>query len=101
VLDLAVGIIIGAAFTAIVNSLVGDLIMPFISLATGGVDFTNLFVVLRAPAADLSTLEAARRQGQWCLPTARSFRRSSTSDHRVRDFLIVRQANKLRGAPAA
>ena len=41
VLDLAVGIIIGAAFTAIVNSLVGDLINPLIGLLTGGVDFTS------------------------------------------------------------
>jgi large conductance mechanosensitive channel len=41
VMDLAVGIIIGAAFTAIVNSLVGDLINPLIGLITGGVDFTS------------------------------------------------------------
>lgn len=41
VMDLAVGIIIGAAFTAIVNSLVGDLINPLIGLLTGGVDFTS------------------------------------------------------------
>jgi large conductance mechanosensitive channel len=46
VIDMAVGIIIGAAFTAIVKSMVADLINPFISLFTGGLDFTNLFVVL-------------------------------------------------------
>ena len=46
VMDMAVGIIIGAAFTAIVQSLVGDLINPIIGLFLGGVDFTNLFVVL-------------------------------------------------------
>ncbi len=46
VMDMAVGIIIGAAFTAIVKSLVSDLINPFISLFTGGMDFTNLFIVL-------------------------------------------------------
>jgi large conductance mechanosensitive channel len=45
-MDLAVGIIIGAAFTAIVNSLVQDLINPVIGLFTGGVDFSNLFVAL-------------------------------------------------------
>ena len=45
-MDLAVGIIIGAAFTAIVNSLVEDLINPVIGLFTGGVDFSNLFVAL-------------------------------------------------------
>ena len=42
VMDMAVGIIIGAAFTAIVTSLVEDLITPFISLFTGGIDFSNL-----------------------------------------------------------
>lgn len=46
VMDMAVGIIIGAAFTAIVTSLVGDLINPIISLATGGIDFSGLGVTL-------------------------------------------------------
>ncbi len=45
-MDLAVGIIIGAAFTAIVNSLVADLINPIIGIFTGGIDFSNLFVAL-------------------------------------------------------
>ncbi|MCL4143555.1 UNVERIFIED_CONTAM: hypothetical protein GTU68_012291 [Idotea baltica] len=48
VMDLAVGIIIGAAFTAIVSSLVGDLINPVIGLVLGGIDFTSMFVVLSA-----------------------------------------------------
>jgi large conductance mechanosensitive channel len=46
--DLAVGVIIGASFGAIVNSLVKDMIMPPISLLTGGLDFSNKFLVLRA-----------------------------------------------------
>lgn len=46
VVDLAVGVIIGTAFTAIVTSLVSDLLMPIIGLLTGGVDFTNWFVNL-------------------------------------------------------
>ncbi|HBN32206.1 MAG: large-conductance mechanosensitive channel protein MscL [Rhodobacterales bacterium] len=46
VMDMAVGIIIGAAFTAIVTSLVGDLINPIISLVTGGVDFSGLKIML-------------------------------------------------------
>src|SRR5215468_11927449 len=46
--DLAVGVIIGAAFGAIVNSLVKDVVMPPISLLTGGLDFSNKFVILRA-----------------------------------------------------
>ncbi|MEO1549300.1 MAG: large conductance mechanosensitive channel protein MscL [Pseudomonadota bacterium] len=46
VMDMAVGIIIGAAFTAIVTSLVGDLVNPIISLFMGGLDFSGLFVLL-------------------------------------------------------
>ena len=46
VMDMAVGIIIGGGFTAIVNSLVNDLVMPILSLLTGGYDFTKLSVVL-------------------------------------------------------
>ena len=46
--DLAVGIIVGAAFTGIINSLVKDVIMPPISLLTGGLDFSNKFAILRA-----------------------------------------------------
>src|SRR5438094_9592331 len=52
--DLAVGVIIGAAFGSIVNSLVNDVVMPPISLLTGGLDFSNKFVILRA-AKDGST----------------------------------------------
>jgi large conductance mechanosensitive channel len=46
--DLAVGVIIGAAFGSIVNSLVKDVVMPPVSLLTGGLDFSNKFLVLRA-----------------------------------------------------
>ncbi len=46
VMDMAVGIIIGGGFTAIVNSLVNDLVMPLLSVLTGGYDFTKLAVVL-------------------------------------------------------
>jgi len=61
VVDLAVGIIIGAAFTAIVNSLVGDLINPIIGLVTGGVDFSNLFINLGE--GDFASLAAAKDAG--------------------------------------
>ncbi len=50
VVDLAVGVIIGAAFTTIVGSLVKDIITPIIGLLTGGVDFSNLFITLKGPA---------------------------------------------------
>jgi large conductance mechanosensitive channel len=46
--DLAVGVIVGAAFSGIINSLVKDIVMPPLSLLTGGLDFSNKFVVLRA-----------------------------------------------------
>ena len=46
VMDLAVGVIIGGAFSTIVNSVVKDLIMPIVGLATGGLDFSNMFIRL-------------------------------------------------------
>lgn len=61
VVDMAVGIIIGAAFTAIVNSLVADLINPIIGVITGGLDFSNLFVNLGS--GDYATLAAAKEAG--------------------------------------
>ncbi len=59
VVDLAVGVIIGASFTGIVNSLVNDVVMPPIGLALGGVDFANFFVVLKGDHA-VDTLAAAK-----------------------------------------
>jgi large conductance mechanosensitive channel len=50
VVDLAVGVVIGAAFTGIVGSLVKDIITPIIGLLTGGVDFSNHFITLKGPA---------------------------------------------------
>jgi large conductance mechanosensitive channel len=63
VMDLAVGIIIGAAFTAIVGSLVNDLINPIIGLVLGGVDFSNMYVVLSGDVAAGVGLETARESG--------------------------------------
>ncbi|WP_407494482.1 large conductance mechanosensitive channel protein MscL [Pseudooceanicola sp. MF1-13] len=62
VMDMAVGIIIGAAFTAIVKSMVDDLINPIVGLFTGGVDFTNNFAVLSGDGT-YDSLEAAREAG--------------------------------------
>src|SRR5260370_19885876 len=61
VVDLAVGIILGAAFTTIVNSLVNDLLMPPLGLAIGGIDFSNFFVTLKGGSHP--TLEAAKAAG--------------------------------------
>ncbi len=63
VMDMAVGIIIGAAFTAIVSSLVADLINPIIGLFTGGLDFTNNYAVLAGDVPAGASLEAAREAG--------------------------------------
>ena len=65
VLDMAVGIIIGAAFGTIVTSLVADVIMPPIGLLLGGVDFANLFILLKAgsPAAPYASLADAQAAG--------------------------------------
>lgn len=60
VIDMAVGIVMGAAFTAIVNSMVGDLIMPVIGVLTSGVDFADKFVALDGQAyAGLAAAKAA------------------------------------------
>lgn len=61
VVDLAIAVIIGAAFGAIVNSLVKDIIMPVVGYALGGVDFTNLFIVLGG--GSYSTLADAQAAG--------------------------------------
>ncbi len=63
VMDMAVGIIIGAAFTAIVSSLVADLINPIIGLFMGGIDFTNMYAVLSGNVPEGASLEAARDSG--------------------------------------
>jgi large conductance mechanosensitive channel len=61
VVDLAVGIIIGVAFTTVVNSLVKDIFTPIIGLLVGGIDFTNIFVTLKGPSAP--TLADAQKAG--------------------------------------
>jgi large conductance mechanosensitive channel len=65
VVDMAVGIVIGVAFGAIVNSAVGDLLMPLLGLVTGGTNFSNLHTVLRdgTPAGPYATLAAAKEAG--------------------------------------
>jgi large conductance mechanosensitive channel len=62
VVDLAIGVIIGAAFGKIVDSLVGDIFMPLIGAVTGGLDFTNYFVRL-SPAVTADSLGEAKKQG--------------------------------------
>lgn len=63
--DMAVGIVIGASFGTIVKSFVDDIIMPAVGVMTGGVDFANLFYVLKNPVEGVAyaTLEAAKEAG--------------------------------------
>ncbi len=61
IMDMAVGVVIGSAFGAIVTSLVNDVIMPLVSLATGGIDFTNLFVTFNGET--YKTLAEAKDAG--------------------------------------
>jgi len=64
VVDLAVGVIIGAAFGKIVDSLVNDLVMPVVGRMTGGLEFTNYFIALATvPAGVPHTLEAVKKAG--------------------------------------
>jgi large conductance mechanosensitive channel len=64
VMDLAVGVIIGGAFGKIVDSVVGDLIMPVVGRIFGGLDFSNFFIALKeVPAGTAMTLEAVKKAG--------------------------------------
>lgn len=109
VLDMAVGIIIGAAFGTIVNSLVNDVIMPPVGLALGGVDFTNMFATLREgakAAGPYASLAAAKDAGAVTLNYG-VFVNSIVSFLIVAFaiFMIVKGANSLKQkqveAPAA
>src|SRR5215471_12288325 len=101
VVDLAVGVIIGASFTGIITSLVNDVIMPPIGLALGGVDFSNFFLVLKGDRA-VDTLAAAKAAKDVTINYGLFI-------NAVINFLIVafvlflmlRQLNKLTAPPPA
>jgi large conductance mechanosensitive channel len=98
VLDLAVGIVIGAAFVAIVNSFVNDILMPPISLLMGGIDFTNLYIVLRGAAGP--TLKAAKDSGAVTISYGNFIQQVvNFLIIAFAVFLLVQQANKLKGEP--
>lgn len=61
IVDLAVGVVIGGAFGKIVTSLVNDIVMPFVGLLMGKVDFSNLFIALRS--GDFKTIQQAKDAG--------------------------------------
>ncbi len=105
VLDLAVGIIIGAAFGTIVKSLVDDVIMPPVGLALGNVDFSNLFIVLKEgakAAAPYATLADARTAGAVTVNYGLFINNIVTFIIvAFAVFLVVRTANRLRPPEAA
>lgn len=100
VIDLAVGVIIGAAFGKIVASFVGDILMPLIGVMLGKVDFSNLFINLTdVPAATLAEAQAAG------LPViSYGVFINTIIDFLIQAFvifLIIKKMNELRPAPAA
>jgi large conductance mechanosensitive channel len=104
VMDMAVGIIIGAAFTAIVGSLVADLINPIISLFMGGVDFSSLYVLLGE--GEFANIGAAEEAGAAVFAYGRFI--MAIINFLVIAFIVfmlVRQVNKMKkkeeAAPAA
>lgn len=105
VIDLAVGMVVGTAFSGIVKSLVDDVIMPPIGLILGGVDFSNLFITLKdganAPVEGYATLEAAKAAGAVTMNlglfinTIISFLIVATAI-----FFVVKAINSLKKQPA-
>jgi len=99
VIDLAVGVVVGAAFTGIVNSLVKDVLTPPIGLLLGGIDFSNFFIVLKGNHA-VNSLKAAADAGDVTL-------NYGLFVNTILNFLIVafvlflflRQINKLKAPP--
>ena len=103
VVDLAVGVIIGAAFSKIVDSMVNDLIMPLVATVFGKLDFSSLFVVLGpVPAGTAQTLEGLKKAG---VPVLAYGNFISVAVNFVIlaliIFLMVRQINRLRRAEPA
>ncbi|MBN9588543.1 MAG: large conductance mechanosensitive channel protein MscL [Alphaproteobacteria bacterium] len=100
VIDLAVGVVIGTAFSGIVNSLVKDVIMPPIGLLMGGIDFSNFFVTLKGP--DVLTLADAQKAGAVTINygvfvnTVINFLVVALAL-----FLLIRTINRMQAPPAA
>jgi large conductance mechanosensitive channel len=103
VVDLAVGVIIGAAFGKIVDSLVKDLIMPVVGRALGGLDFSNYFVALAAPPANYAgpmTYEALTKAGVPLFAYGNFL--TVLLNFVILAFIVfimVKQVNRLRDAP--
>jgi len=100
VMDLAIGIIIGAAFGKIITSFVSDILMPPIGLALGSVDFTNLYINLSG--AHYDTLKAAKEAGAVTINYGVFL--STVIDFLIVAFvifLVIRQINRMKRTPEA
>ena len=102
VMDMAVGIIIGAAFTGIVKSLVADLINPIIGLFMGGVDLVNNYIVIGGNGAEYESLAAAREAGAAAFAWG-SFTMAVINFLIIAFvvFMLVRTVNKVKDAAIA
>lgn len=100
VMDLAVGVIIGGAFGKIVDSVVGDLVMPLISSAFGGLDFSNYYVGLAGQAAGLSLAEAKKLGAVFAYGSFLTVALNFVILALV-IFLMIRQMNRLTNAQPA
>ena len=100
VMDLAVGVIIGGAFGKIVDSVVGDLIMPLVSKAFGGLDFSNYYVALAGQAAGLPLVEAKKLGAVFAYGSFITVALNFTILAFI-IFMMVRQMNRLMAQKAA
>jgi large conductance mechanosensitive channel len=102
-MDLAVGVIIGAAFGKIVDSLVADLIMPLVGMIFGKLDFSSLYVVLGSvPAGTVNTLDALKKAGVPVLAYGNFI--TVAVNFVILAFIVfmmVRQMNRLKAAEPA
>lgn len=98
VVDMAVGVIIGGAFGSIVNSLVEDIIMPIVSILTGGISFENLFIAL--DGGDYTTIDQAKEAGAAVLAYG-NFIQAAIDFFIIAAaiFAMVKALNKLRRQP--
>jgi large conductance mechanosensitive channel len=98
-IDLAVGVVVGAAFTTIVNSIIKDVINPPLGLLIGGIDFSNLFIVLKG-GGTFSTLKAAQDAGAVTLNYGLFI--NAVANFVIVAFvlfLLLRQMNRLMAPP--
>ena len=101
VIDLAIGVVVGAAFTAIVNSLVNDILMPPLGLIIGGIDLSNFFVTLKGTGG-YPTIDAAKAAGAVTLNYGQFINaviRFLIVAYAI--FILVKQVNRIYRKPAA